>query len=90
MRRLGLSLALAVLAGLVLALPAAAADQVTDGDMEVAGIGNWPHTDVTATNSSATTGTIVRPNHSKISPSPSTANTTSSSLLAMSRPATVR
>jgi hypothetical protein len=43
------------LAGLVTLLPtvAPAADVVTDGDMEAAGIGAWPHTDITGTNSSA-------------------------------------
>ncbi len=43
-------------------LPAAAvfaADVVTDGDMEAVGIANWPHSDVTATNSSAKAGDQV-------------------------------
>jgi len=39
-------------AGLLIAPVLRAADVVTDGDMEAAGIAAWPHTDVTATNSS--------------------------------------
>ncbi len=37
---------------LFVALSVYAADVITDGDMELAGIVNWPHTDITGTNSS--------------------------------------
>ncbi|MGB6367842.1 MAG: hypothetical protein WBG93_13545, partial [Thermoanaerobaculia bacterium] len=48
------SLLLLALFTLALLAPAPlfAADVITDGDMEAAGIGNWPHTDVTGANAS--------------------------------------
>ena len=65
LRRTGLVLLL-LIAGLLAPGPVQAADVVTEGDMEDTGTINWPHTDLTETNSSDENATdqVNSPTHS--------------------------